>query len=1249
MMRARSTPLAPIAAFLVPLLLAVVPAAAQEGPEATPALPDSWLEQLPWRCIGPANMGGRITDLAVNPQDPTEYWVATASGGLLHTTNNGLSYEHQFDHEAVVSLGAVAVAPSDPGIVWVGTGESNPRNSVSWGNGVYRSRDGGRTWERMGLDGSFQVGRIRIHPENPDIVYVGALGRLWGPNEERGLFKTTDGGKTWERVLYVDADTGVVDLVLKPDDPETLVVATWQRRRDGFDSNDPAVKWGPGSGLWRTEDGGATWERLDSGLPSCEVGRIGLDWYQADPQIVYAIIETERITQEPEDAAWMGVRGEDAEVGARLTEVVEEGPAAEAGLRQGDIVVRVEDSTIHSWEELTAAIRQHLAGATVHVEVSRDRKPVLAEVTFRRRPSEEEDREPGRGDREQHGRAAKPPGLPEPGPFHIGLGGQRENVQEQQGPEGHEYGGVYRSDDAGRTWRRINSLNPRPMYFSQIRVDPADNRYLYVLGVALYRSEDGGATFEDDGHGPEVHVDHHALWIDPRDGRHMILGNDGGIYVSWDRMASWDHHNHVAIGQFYHVTVDPTAAYKVYGGLQDNGSWGGPSLSRSDSGPVNADWFRIGGGDGFVCRVDREDPGQLYMESQNGAMGRFHLGTGERGGIRPRAPRGERYRFNWNTPFLLSQHNSRIHYSAGNRVFRSLDRGRGPRPISPEITATERGSATALAESPRDPDVLYVGSDDGALWATRDGGREWLDLWALGAPQEEATAPEAAEAEPELPERLRAFDSNGDGLLQAGELPERLRAFLTRADADGDGILSPAELRARRRPAPGPPAPPAAAAPAAPGTPAARPAPPAGDPLTGTWRGRPRMEGMPEGEADFRLELVLGEDNRVQGRLDSPFAEGAIRGGTWDPETGELRFRFRSDMGELEFQVQVSGEGMEGTMRGGGGRFEIDFSARRGGDGEEATVPGTPGGQPIAALLPGRRWVSSLVASRFADGRVYATLDGHRADDDAPYVFVSEDYGRTWRSLGTKLPPAAGSVKVIAEDLENPDLLFLGTEFGAWVSIDRGDSWTRFGGGLPTVAVHDFALHPTRGELVAATHGRSLWILDVTPLRQMTAEALAERAHLYRPNDVHLWRRLPTRGHGSRRFVGENPPRGVAICYSLARPARRLRLRVEDPSGEVIRELEAPAEAGLHRVVWDLRRKTASGEGRRRFRPRVRPGTFVAVLELEEMSLRQSFEVRADPDYPEASRLAGAEEFDEDFPATGEEEDVPAESARRIF
>jgi len=1071
-----------------------------EKPPPAPdgSLPADWVKTLSWRCIGPAAMGGRITSLTVFEADPSTYWVATASGGLLKTTNNGVTFEHQFDHEASVSIGSVCVAPSDRNIVWVGTGENNPRNSVSCGDGVYKSVDGGKHWQNMGLKETFQIGRVVIHPTNPNIVYVGALGRLYGPSKERGLYKTSDGGKTWQQVLFVDDRTGVIDLVMKPDDPETLIVATWERQRDGFDSHpgdevaiedgydgyDPGKKWGPGSRLYRTKDGGKTWDRLTKGLPTCNLGRTGLDYYRKTPNTVYAIIDSEKIGR-GDPPVWLGIGVQDAvDSGVKVTSVEARSPAAKVELKAGDVLTALDKKPLKDRASLSEELLGHRVGDKVTLTVKRDKETKELALTLETAPRpylgfQGETVEGGQrvvavvADAPAARAGVKPEDVLQAidkkeikesqqvsealrdkragdkvtltvrrakdkldlvltladrpvGRLHSFMySGQRENVQRQQGPDGWQYGGLYKSTDGGDTWTRLNSVNPRPMYFSQVRVDPSDDKFLYVLGVSLYRSSDGGKTFTPSGN-RGVHPDQHALWIDPRDGRHMIVGCDGGFYATYDRMEHWDFLNHMAIGQFYHVALDNRRPYHVYGGLQDNGSWGGPSRALHGAGPINEDWIEVGGGDGFVCGVDPTDPDQIYFESQDGNVRRRNLRTGEGGSIRPAArPEAPAHRFNWNTPFLLSHHNPSIIYTGGNYVFRSYKKGADLRPISPEITRTKRGSATALAESPRNPDILWAGTDDGGLWVTRDGGREWKNV----------------------------------------------------ADKVG---------------------------------------------------------------------------------------------------------------------------------------------------------------------LPGPRWVASIEASRGTDGRAYVVCDGHRSDDDAPYVFATEDFGETWKSLRANLP--AGWTRVLREDVGNTNLLYLGTEFAVYASTNRGTSWTKINNNLPTVAVHEIAVHPTAGEIVAATHGRSLWVLDVTTLRQMTADALKAKAKLYRPNIVVYWKSEPSRGAGSwggsRHFAGQNPPGGAQVYYSLTKKATKVGVKVVDYAGSTVTTLRDPkTEPGLHLLTWDLGRGGALGG-------RAPAGTYRVVLSADGEDQSQPLVIENDPNVLPGTIIAEEKEEAEDDAEEMEREEKGMKAGR---
>lgn len=458
-------------------------------PEAQPE--PSLFAALPARNIGPANMGGRIVDLAVVESDPKTIYVVPATGGLWKTVDNGDTWHPIFDEQATLSLGAVAVSQSDPNVIWVGTGEPNAHNSVSWGDGVYKSTDAGKTWKNMGLKDTRHIGRVLIHPKNPDIVYVAALGHIWGPNKERGLYKTTDSGKTWQQSKYVNENTGIIDIAMDPSDPEILYASTYCVRRDAFSGGNPVTQTGPDTGLFKTEDGGKTWTKMADGLPNRPFGRCSFAICRKDPKIVYAVVQTDKT-----------------------------------------------------------------------------RISVPSEQTAKTNPGD------------------------------------------------LDIGGIFRSDDKGKTWKKLNDLCPRAFYFGQIRVDPNDEQQVYVLGVAFYQSSDGGKKFTTSA--ANTHADHHALWIDPADSKHMILGNDGGLYFSKNKGASWEAIRNLPLGQFYGVAVDMRKPYRVYGGLQDNGSWGGPTATHFADGIALNDWKRIGGGDGFQCAVDPMDSDIVYFETQYG-------------------------------------------------------------------------------------------------------------------------------------------------------------------------------------------------------------------------------------------------------------------------------------------------------------------------------------------------------------------------------------------------------------------------------------------------------------------------------------------------------------------------------------------------------------------------------------------------------------------------------------------------------
>ena len=763
------------------------------------------------------------------------------------------------------------------------------------------------------------------------------------------------------------------------------------------------------------------------------------------------------------------------------------------------------------------------------------------------------------------------------------LGGQVPNAQDQQGPDGHEYGGLYKSTDGGVTWTRINSVNPRPMYFSQLRVDPSDDQHLYVLGISLYRSKDGGEEFTSDGGGGGVHVDHHALWIDPSDGRHTILGNDGGIYVTRDRLDTWEHKNRMAIGQFYHVAIGPRDDYWVYGGLQDNGTWGGPGRVRNGSGAKNEDWLSIGGGDGFVCRVDPEDPDRIYFESQNGSIGVRNLATGARSSLRPRAERGERLRWNWQTPFILSSHNPGIYYTAGNFVYRSWLRGADLEKISPEITnhrprkcdgrrgvARRRGTCSTSA-----PTTVLCGA---RRMVARSG--PTCSPWIREEPEAPGEQAELVASVEDPEEHAPNGKENGHERQADESKSDALTGLwtLTLQSEEGGGGGAGNERRGRR----------------------------AG--------GRRAQSGA----GDVTIDLKLEGDGSLTGSMTSFRGDTELSESEFAAESGNLTLRF-GDESPTTITAKVEGDSMKGSLDF-NGRFQREFTGARSATGKPVRDDGHDW-KSIAELVETPMWVGSIETSGFEPGRVYLALDGHRSNRDETFVFVSEDFGATWRSLTAHLPAKAGTARVIREDLENENVLYLGTEFGAWVTIDRGETWTSMNTNLPTVAVHEFAQHPTQGDVVAATHGRSLWVLDVTPIRQLSTDAITAEAKLYEPKSATYWRTELRTGATIGRFMGQNPPGDAQIYYSVGKGVSGLSLRVKDLAGEILADLETSSEPGLHHASWNLRPASgdAPAEGRRRRRaPRVAPGTYLVELKYGNQALTQPLTVRGDPTYPDA-------------------------------
>lgn len=871
------------------LVVALLPhqVAAQSG-GVDPVL----IETLHVRNVGPANPGGRIHDVEVHPEHLNTIWVGHASGGVFKSTNNGTTWEAVFDDQISTSIGDIAIAPSNPSIVYVGTGEQNNRQSSSWGYGMYKTMDGGKTWEHLGLEKTHHIGRVVVHPVLPDIVWVAVVGHLWGSGEERGVYMSTDGGASWTKTLYVNEDTGIIDLAVDHESPNILYAAAYQRRRTGFGFNGG----GPGSGLYKSIDGGRNWRKLTRDLPGGDIGRIGIDICRANTDIVYAIIESRDI----------------------------------------------EDN-------------------------------------------------------------------------HL-VGGERQNRV--------QLGGVYRSEDKGETWIHQSTDNPRPMYYSQIRVDPNNDLRVWVLGTSMYVSEDGGISWNTRFVGG-VHVDHHALWWNPNDSNHIILGNDGGLDWTEDGGQTWVDMQTIPWAQLYEISADNLEPfYHVMGGLQDNGTWYGVSGNYWRIGITNRDWFTIHGGDGFYCKADPTDPGIVYAESQSGNLSRVDMTTLTRKSIRPRPPEGsgENYRFNWNSPIEISPHNPATIYYGGNRLFISDDRGdtwRATEDLTKQIDRNELtimgvvnteirlsrndgisnyGTITTISESPHTAGIIWIGTDDGNLQLSRDGGETWTSL----------------------------------------------------------------------------------------------------------------------------INAISG--------------------------------------------------------------------------------------------VPPRTYVTRIAASSFAEGRAYVTFDGHRNDDFAPYVFVTEDFGRRWRKIADGIPEGSNA-NVIREHHRNPNLLFLGTERGAYWSYDRGETWNLFEGDLPRVPVDDIYVQTGRNDLLFGTHARGAWIMDdIAPLEGMNRSVFSNALTFFPIRDTYRFNRA---GHlqdqGDQVFIAPNPPYGAIISYFLPQELgeEEVAITITDDSDEFVTSITGTGQKGVNRVLWDLQHSIEGSP--QTAGPEAVPGIYTVRITVAEVSQTQRMELKLDP------------------------------------
>jgi photosystem II stability/assembly factor-like uncharacterized protein/DNA-binding protein YbaB len=880
-------------------------ALAQEPPQNQPegaAGSKDLLGTIKFRNLGPAVGGGRVTSVVGISGQPNVYYIGGAAGGVFKTIDGGVSWKAIFEKEGNASIGAIALAPSNPNVVWVGTGESNPRNDVVTGHGVYMSPDGGASWRFMGLENVGQISSIVINPTNPDIVYVGALGHVWGPNADRGVFRTIDGGKNWQKVLYVDDKTGVSDLVMDPGNPMVLFAGLWNYQRFPW----MMINGGNNSGIYRSTDGGATWKKLAEGLPKPPIGRIGLAIARSNPYHVYALIDSKT-------------------------------------------------------------------------------------------------------------------------------------------------GVLWDSTDLGDHWKQVSNnhmLDARPFYFTQMRVAPDNEDRIYFLSFNLVESDDGGKTAHKIDRG--VHVDHHALWIDPADPKRIINGNDGGVYLSTDAGHSWSYLDNIPIEQFYMVATDDNDPYLLCGGLQDNNGWCGPSNTLSRGGNDGSEWWTAVGGDGEYVVPAGHQSNIIYADSQGGSIVRMDSHNGMRKFVRPyladvgqMAPSELKYRFNWTSPIAVGPNDPNTVYLGGNVLFKSTDGGTNWTPISGDLTRNDKskqlnsggpveldlsGAETydtilSISISPTDPNSILVGTDDGQVQMTHDGGQHWSNITPKNVPQ---------------------------------------------------------------------------------------------------W-------------------------GRAQQVEISPFS----------PET------------------------------------------------------------------------------------VYVAMDLHELDNNAPYVFRTHDGGKTWTAITNGLRPNEPA-RVVREDPNKRGFLVLGTDTGLYYSADDGDHWTPLKGNFPTVPIYDIKFHKKNHDLIVATHGRGLFVLDnVTPLEEMTTQTENAGMQLFSILPAFKWYMWSKRGFSDlTSFTAPNPPNGAMVDYFLKseievtpemkrKQETPVKITITDQAGRPVRTYYGTSKYGFNRAVWDMR---YDGPTKLNFRPEseggeeefagppsgppVVPGTYKVAVTVNGKAETQEVRVEPDPRFP---------------------------------
>lgn len=639
----------------------------------------SILKDYPARNVGPVVQGGRVTDIAVNPNDSKKYYVAYASGGVFKTVNNGITFEPVFENEGALGIGDMALAPSNSDVLYVGTGEKNSSRSSYAGSGIYKSTDAGKSWSSIGLKNTQHISRVIVHPSNPDVLWVASLGALYTSGEHRGVYHSTDGGKTWDKTLYINDSTGIVDLVVNPQNPNQLWAASWERSRKAWNFKGN----GAGSAIYRSDDGGKTWNKKVNGFPQdAMVGRIGLDIAASSPNIIYALLDNQAEKKEEKKK--------------------EEGlTAADFLTMSGDELQALDNDKFDEFLKDAGYPKKYTSEVVKKEAKEGLYKPEAIANYF--------------GDAND-------------ALFNTTVSGAQ----------------VYRSEDGGDTWKMMNSYNLDGVYytygyyFGEIRVNPTNSEQIYIFGVPLLKSNDGGSTFARIDTVGDVHVDHQSLWIDPKDAKHILLGNDGGLYQSYDEGANWLHINNVSVGQFYTINIDNEKPYNIYGGLQDNGTYVGSSKSVPNQ---TKKWERVFGGDGMFVAPDPNDNDIVYTGFQYGNYYRVKRSTRDFTYITPKHDIGEpTLRFNWRTPVVLSQHNSEIVYIGSQKLYRSMDRGDHWEAVSGDLTNDKPNgnvpysTITTIAESPFSFNLIYIGTDDGNIQVTKDGGGSW-ELITKGLPQ----------------------------------------------------------------------------------------------------------------------------------------------------------------------------------------------------------------------------------------------------------------------------------------------------------------------------------------------------------------------------------------------------------------------------------------------------------------------------------------------------------------------------------